>query len=497
MIGFSSPEELNVPGVVKETFVDADLHHSLRDRLERDGSYANVEFQLRTRDHRVITVRENARVVRDENGNVLYYEGTLTDITERIRFEKQLREAQKMEALGRLAGGIARDFRGIGAGMVAGLHRALGGLPEDSPARPHLDAVARSMASADALTRQILDFSRSQLKERQVKETGDPGKDGVAIDLNTLIVEMGPVLCHLVGPDIPLDLSLCEMSAPVLADRDHIRQIVTRFVIHARGFGAGATKIFLTTAIEMTGPAGGPAVCLSVAANAAASATDVQTDADNEAAEARAWIGMGTSRAILAQYGGTMTAAVEPPVVRYTMYLPLASAAHPAPPVQDSLPGFATVLLVEEEPLVRELSRDMLERQGFRVLTAGNTAEAERVARGQQAFDALITTWTQSSPESGGHAGGDRQRSGDIGGQRGGDSGGQRSGNSGGEGAALARTLREMRPDLRVLFVTGYSDAPPDALPVPDASATLQKPFSGDSLGRSIRQLLDRSRPTA
>ena len=83
---------------------------SLRDRLDRDGSYANVEFQLRTRDHRIITVSENARVVRDENGDVLYYEGTLTDITETLRIEKQLRQAQQMEALGRLAGGIAQGL---------------------------------------------------------------------------------------------------------------------------------------------------------------------------------------------------------------------------------------------------------------------------------------------------------------------------------------------------------------------------------------------------
>ncbi len=87
MLGLFNQEELSVPGVVRDTFVDPDLHHSLRDRLDRDGSYANVEFQLRTRDHRIVTVRENARVVRDENGNVLYYEGTLTDITGQIKFE--------------------------------------------------------------------------------------------------------------------------------------------------------------------------------------------------------------------------------------------------------------------------------------------------------------------------------------------------------------------------------------------------------------------------
>jgi DNA-binding response OmpR family regulator len=118
--------------------------------------------------------------------------------------------------------------------------------------------------------------------------------------------------------------------------------------------------------------------------------------------------------------------------------------------------------LVEEEPLIRELSRDMLERQGFRVLTAGNAAEAERIARGQRSFDVLITEW-----ETGG-----------------------------GKGVALLQLLREMRPGLRVLFIAGYSDdsdGPLGQIPGRDGSAVLRKPFSGDALGRKVRQLLERS----
>jgi two-component system cell cycle sensor histidine kinase/response regulator CckA len=447
MLGFSSQEELSVPGVVRDTFVDPDLHLDLRDRLERNGSYANVEFQLRTRDHRIITVRENARVVRDENGDVLYYEGTLTDITEQIKFEKQLRQAQNMEALGRLAGGIARDFRGIGTGMANGLQQALEELPPDHPARPPLDSVARSMHSSAALTQQILDFSQRQSSHG----------DNVLIDVNDFVRRLEPDLIRLANS---LEFSLTEMATPVMVDPGHLKQAITSFIIRAREFGAGASAIVLFTSIEATGPVetAGPFVSLSVRCLAA--------DTGSQETELRPWVGMATTQAILAQYGGMMSAVVEPDsvepcsaesgsAVRYSLYLPLANDASAAHHV--SADPLGTVLLVEEEPLIRELSRDMLERQGFRVLTAGNASEAERIARDQDTFDVLITAWTTS----------------------------------GLAGTALVQLLRNMRPGLRVLFVAGYSDGSADSIAPPDGSAILQKPFSGDSLGRKIRLLLD------
>jgi len=462
MLDFSSQEELNVVGVVRDTFVDADLHQRLRDRLERDSSYANVEFQLRTRDQRVITVRENARVVRDDAGNVLYYEGTLTDVTEKLRFEKQRREAQKMEALGRLAGGIARDFRGIGTGMLTGVRQALDLLPKDSPARPRLDGVLRSMHSAAALTRQILDFS-----QRKAGRDEHHDETAAAIDLNALVVHLESTWRGLVNPETPFLVSLCDKPARVLADPGHIEQILNSFVIHARQFGEGVESLELTTSIDDAGPGAAtaaPFVSLSVRSRSALAAARMP--------EPRPWLGMATSQAILAQYGGVMTAVVEPrtpefgPGVRYSLYLPLASATHLAPTANDarlaafSGPVSGTVLLVEEEPLIRELSRDMLERQGFRVLTAGSAEEAEGIAHGRRDFDVLIIAWETD----------------------------------GGRGAGLVQLLREIRPGLRVLFITGYADGSPDRIPAPEGSAFLPKPFSGEALGRKVRQLLDRSR---
>lgn len=222
----------------------------------------------------------------------------------------------------------------------------------------------------------------------------------------------------------------------------------------------------LSTNLQPRGPGetAGPFVFLSVYCEF--------TDRESRPAELHPWIGMATTEAIVAQYGGTMTAAVEPSSgdagagVRYSLFLPAVSETTPknkvpAPPDTHGTGGgyAASVLLVEEEPLIRELSRDMLERQGFRVLTAGNAAEAERIARGQETFDILITAWAADGRAGGG----------------------------------LVPLLRGMRPGLRVLFIAGYSDRLADPISPPDGSAILQKPFSGDSLGRKIRLLLERT----
>jgi len=183
----------------------------------------------------------------------------------------------------------------------------------------------------------------------------------------------------------------------------------------------------------------------------------------NEGDVEDAWIGMATTHAILGQYGGSMTATIEPAspgsarAIRYSVRLPLAMDSNRSrAPAAPATAG--TVLLVEQEPLLRELSRDMLERQGFGVLTAGSASEAERFAHGGERFDMAIVAWPAD----------------------------------GKDGSALAQSLRQMRPGLPVLFIAELPDGSPDRYLLAEGSAILQKPFSADSLGRRIRQLLDR-----
>jgi CheY-like chemotaxis protein len=324
--------------------------------------------------------------------------------------------------------------------------------------------VARSIRSAEALTRQILDFSQRQGGEREARYEA-----GSAVDLNALIIQLGPELCRLVSPENCFELILCENETAVRADAKHIQQIVTDFVIQARGFGGGTNKIELATAVDPSEPSAsggvqsGSFVSLSVTGRPSADGTR------DDSATPLPWTGVATSQAILAQYGGTMTSTVEAATaefgagIRFSLYLRRVNGGqHPLRTIETAAGehgGFTdagTVLLVEEEPLIRELSRDMLERQGFRVLTAGNAGEAERLARGPGHIDVLITEWAED----------------------------------GDQGGALVRRLREMRPELHVLYMVGHSQESTDQIPGSDGIAVVQKPFSGDALGRKIRQLL-------
>ncbi len=459
IVGFTSPEELNVPGVVRDTFVDLDVHRNLRERLERDGSYANVEFQLRTRDHRIITVRENARVVRDDSGQVLYYEGTLTDVTESLRLEKQLLQTQTAQALGRMAGGIARDFRTVGMSMMNGLQQVLQSLPSDHPARPRLEGVAKSMDGAKDLTLRILDFSQRLTTEQD------------ALDVNVFVRRLEPTLIGLAGPENSVTLHVGDAPAPVLADPVHLQQIVTSFLIHARDFGDGVKHIEVNTNIEggltpgmdATEEGSRPSVAISVQQTTHRKAGDASTS-KNE------WIGMATSQAIIAQYGGSMTAETisgqgGESGIKCVIRLPLELGAKSlrntseTPGLPLTAPDTPTVLLVEEEPLIRELSRDMLERQGFRVTACGNQNEARGIAANKGPFDVLIIALTTDSAPA------DTQKS-----------------------------WCNICPDLRLLFLVEPSDVSSGRALPPPGSAILQKPFSVDILGRKVRQLLDERR---
>jgi PAS domain S-box-containing protein len=401
MLGFSSQEELNIPGVVKETFVDADLHQSLRDRLERDGSYSKVEFQLRTRDHRVITVWENARVVRDENGAALYYEGTLTDVTKKLNLEGQMRRARETEAMGRFAAGIAEDLYTL-----------------SSCADPQ-----KSGQRLTALARHIRDFGQQPLSvDGGFEESID------SVDINAVVSGFEPTLRGLLRSQDSLLLSLCEKPVRVLINPLHLQQILLSLVTHICDAceQEDGTQIFVETRIEPMGDA--DEACLSVRLNDTIHAP---------------WIGLASSRAILEQYEGRLIADSG----TFHLHLPLAAGAYSSASFHAGVSA-PTVLLVDEEPLFREIGRDMLERQGFRVLAAANTTEADRIAQAGQSLDVLVANSNET-----------------------------------------VRRIRDIRPNLPALFIS--SDDPisrhePGEVNTP----VLQKPFSAEALGREVRQLL-------
>ena len=202
MLGLANEAEINDVNIADDLYVDPHTRQRLLERLEREGGFQNAEYELRRRDGKIITVLENARVVRDENGVVIYYEGTLTDITLRKEMEQQLRSAQEVEALGRVAGGFAHDFHNALTSVTGFAQLALSDLAPLHPARSNTERVLKAADSAMALTRQLLSFSRRQPATEFLPGAMAPGESpGSEAPGNTgetvLLVEDEPLVREL------------------------------------------------------------------------------------------------------------------------------------------------------------------------------------------------------------------------------------------------------------------------------------------------------------
>ncbi|HWF11339.1 MAG TPA: PAS domain S-box protein [Bryobacteraceae bacterium] len=469
MLGLHREAEMNDVNIAKDLYVNPHIRQRLLEQLEREGGFQNVEYELRRRDGAVITVLENARVVRDENGAVLYYEGTLTDITPRKRMEEQLRQAQKVEALGRLAGGVAHDFNNV-LTIISGFGQlALSDLAAAHPARSSVEQVLQASDRAMALTRQLLSFSRRQTPAEE------------SLDLNHLVERCG------VSREPGVVLSLCPETLPVFASAKEVEPII-------RALSAQARRTFPSASLELRTELANAEeeFCLrspgvQPGMFAVLSIFNQQMEPDREASPAAggaragiaellarpgfaamragesAAIGLSATHATVTHCGGFLAgqraASQGRAYLSLHAFLPCASAPLNAAPGVIAEPAGETILLVEDEPLVRELSRDMLERQGYRVVLASNAKEAEQISGSAGSFDLLITDAVMPSMS----------------------------------GPELARRLRTSHPGLKVLLISGYTDDPPGRDdPAADGAAFLQKPFSADSLGRKIRQMLSR-----
>jgi len=433
-------EELKDLNVARDFFPDPNLRKRLLEQMERDGGYRNVEYELRRRDGQIITVLESARAVRDDNGAVLYYEGTMTDITPRRRMEEQLRQAQKVEALGRLAGNIAADFNNSLTVITGYAQLALADLPPGHPARPNIERALDSAERAVGLTKHLLLFSRRQARAAD------------RFDLNQAIE-----CCEAAHP---LAVSVSQDAAPVYATQEQINAIVRDLIAHlgsrlpsaALALKTEVTDLNEEISLQCASVPGGPYAVLSIGdANALETLGDLLRDpflAGMQAGESAA-AGLSPAHAIVAQCGGFIVCRP----AGFHVFLP--SAAPSSDSGWQPAPGGQSILLVEDEPLIGELSRDMLERQGYRVVLASNAREAEQISRTAGSFDLLITDAVMDTIT----------------------------------GPELARRLRTVNPRLKVLYISGYADSAERAH-APDGGAFLEKPFSAESLGRKIRQIL-------
>jgi PAS domain S-box-containing protein len=395
-----------------------------------------------------------------EGGEVVGMIAVFRDIGERRRLEAQLRQAQKMEAVGQLAGGIAHDFNNLltairGYGDLALRH--VGSDP--AAARAALSSASEATARAAGLTRQLLAFSRKQLLQPLV------------LDVNEVVLDAHKLMTRLLGGNIDVTTRLDPDVARVRADRGQLDQVLVNLAVNARdAMPAGGTLTIETANVELAAGVDLPAgryVSVSVADTGTGIAPEVRDHIfepffTTKDVDSGTGLGLATVYGIVKQSGGDVVVESEPGAgARFTVYLPACDDLPVAGRVEaatEAPRGAERILLVEDEPLVRELVTEMLDGQGYQVAAAAGPEEALALRDEAAACDLLITDVVMPKLD----------------------------------GRTLAARLRQARPDLRVLYTSGYtSDVVVDD--VAAGSAFLQKPFSLDELAATVRDILDRA----
>jgi PAS domain S-box-containing protein len=448
---------------------DVAVEEAERDRLLR-GETRTLDLEVRWRrplGRRPLWMYVNASVVQDVEGRARYLLMYLRDITERKSLEDQLRLAQKMEAVGQLAGGIAHDFNNLLTAILGSTELLLASIEHADPRRDDVQEIGRAAHRASALVRQLLAFSRKQVMQPRV------------VNLNAIVREMGGMLRRLVGERITLRLDLDSALGDVTADPGQLEQVIANLGVNARdAMPDGGTLTIATSNVSRIGmpgaaddglPPGGPLVVLTV--------KDTGTGMDEHVLAhlfepffttkelgRGTGLGLATVYGIVRQTGGQIQVTSRPgDGSTFSVYLPRVESAGRAGtagagPLEPAPGGTETVLVVEDEDAVRHLVCRVLRAKGYRVLEAAH-AEAALIVAGstQERIDLLISDIVM--PGMG--------------------------------GTALAAELLAMRPELRVLFITGYA---PEAVErqgeLTDTSGLLEKPFSADQLARRVREVL-------
>jgi two-component system cell cycle sensor histidine kinase/response regulator CckA len=420
------------------------------------GSPAPGTWRHLTKDGRVIEVEITAgRIEFDGRRAALVL---ANDVSERMRLERRLSEAEKMEAVGRLAGGVAHDFNNL-LTVIGGYAEIL--LQQES-GRDELEEIARAAEQASQLTRQLLAFSRRQVLHPRV------------LDLNEIVAGMEGMLQRIIGDDICVAVKLADELSPVEADRAQIERVILNLAANARdAMPAGGALTIETADVMLDAGHGdvpaGPHVLLAVSDTGIGMDEDVRRHLfepfyTTKPSGQGTGLGLATVFGVVKQSGGGIYVYSEPGRgTTFKIYLPAHAGAQPEPEIDGAggaaARGSETIMVVEDDAGVRELVRLMLEANGYEVLTVEDAAEATRVcAERPDRVDLLLTDVVMP----------------------------------GVNGRALAERLGALAPEMRVLFMSGYSD---EAVhrhgQIIATAAFLEKPFTERALARKVREVLD------
>ena len=423
------------------------------------------EMEILAKDGHRITVEANTKLV-FQDGVPVGVQGIARDVTARKQLEEQLRQSQKMEAIGQLAGGVAHDFNNLLTAINGYSSLALQRLEDGHPIRSYLEEVKKAGDRAANLTRQLLAFGRKQILQP------------LPINLNDVINDMTKMLRRLIGEDVVLTAKLDPALKRIKADPGQIEQVLVNLVVNARdAMPQGGNLTIETAMVELEEEYAGKHLDVVPGRYAILAVSDTGTGMD-EATQARIFdpffttkekgkgtgLGLSTVYGIVKQSGGNIWVYSEPGHgTTFRVYLPQSETASQktdakvvelAPPA-----GSEIILLVEDEDVVRGLAQKILEYSGYKVLAASRGEEAIRLAQeGTEPINLLLTDVVMP----------------------------------GISGKEVADRVLELLPGLKVVFMSGYTDEAIVHHGVLDANVEfIQKPFTPAALLKKVRAVLD------
>ena len=444
-------------------------------KVYRTGEPAReFDWEIIRKDGTKRSIEASVSLMKDPSGNRIGFRGIVRDITERKRIEQeksnleeQLRQSQKIEAIGRLAGGIAHDFNNLLTVIKGYSQLSLIELKEDAPLRGNIEEIKRASDKAADLTRQLLAFSRRQILEMRV------------LDLDTVLRDLNKMLHRLIGEDIELVTISTDNLGRVKTDPGWVEQIIMNLAVNARDAMPSVGKLTIETAnVELDEAYSrghiavkpGRYVMLSVSDTGVGMTPEVRQQVFEPFFTTKekgkgTGLGLSTVYGIVKQSGGNIWVYSEPGKgTTFKIYLPRVDEAleelKERVEVKEVPRGTETILVVEDEEDVRKLAVRILERQGYKVLEASQGLDAFLIAEKYEDLIHLLVTDVVMPKIS---------------------------------GRELADRIAEIRPEIKVLYMSGYTD---NAIVhhgvLGEGMKFIQKPFTVDGLARKIREVLDK-----
>jgi len=467
MFGYDSPEDMmaHVTDIPGQLYVDPQRRQEFKSLMQQKGAIHNFECQLYRKDGAKMWITANIRSVA-ENGQIVRYEGTNSDITERKLLEEQLLQSQKMEAVGRLAGGVAHDFNNA-IGVIVGYSALLKErLPDDPKASHYTEQITKAGNRAASLTRQLLAFSRKQVIQPAV------------LDLNAIVSDTEKMLSRLIGEDIKMTVVLAPGLGKIKADRGQLEQVLMNLAVNARDAMPQGGRLFIETQnsqldsnILSRHPYAKPGDYVVLSVSDTGYGMDKQTQAHifepfftTKPMGKGTGLGLSTVYGIVKQSEGYIWVYSEVGTgARFKIYWPRTEESkQPVAARAEALGppgGSETILLVEDDDAMRDLTCKCLTGAGYHVLSTENGETAIRAASEHDGPIHLLLTDVVMPVVSG------RQ---------------------------LAISLGTLRPEMKVLYISGYTaDLIADHGVLESNTTLLEKPFTHQSLLTSVRSVLD------